>query len=51
MISDENRTFDANLVAGDGRNRRKSPEIQNCYSDLLGSIPSFSGQIFENQGY
>ena len=24
MISDENRTFDANLVAGDGRNHRKS---------------------------
>ena len=42
MILDENPTFDAGLVAGDCRNRRKSTKLPFGYSNLRCSIPSSS---------
>jgi hypothetical protein len=51
MISSKNPSFDAGLVAGDGRNRRESAETSNCSRRGFCFDPNFSGQIVENPGH
>jgi hypothetical protein len=51
MISGKNPSFDAGLVAGDGRNRRNPTKTPNCNRGELCFDPGFLGQIFKIQGH